>query len=74
VGSDEEMKKFDATIKFFNSISGEEISSRGRVVSIEKSVQEIIEENQELYFSDERCKRLMNNGKVDYCIRIVERQ
>jgi hypothetical protein len=73
VGSDEEMKKFDATIKFFNSISGEETSSSGRVVSIEKSVQEIIEENQELYFSDERCKRLMNNGKVDYCIRIVER-
>ncbi len=74
VGSEEEMKKFNATIKFFDLFDGEEIMSRGPVVSIEKSAEEIVEEDQVLFFSDKRSKRLMNFGTVRFDVQVVERQ
>ncbi len=68
------MKKFNATIKFTDLISGEAVMSRGPVVSIEKSAQEIVEEDQVLFFSDKRSKRLLNIGRARFDVQVVERQ
>ena len=48
--------------------------SRGPVVSIEKSAEEIVEEDQVLFFSDKRSKRLLNNGALRFDVQVVERQ
>ena len=74
VGSEEEMKKFDFTVKFFNPISREEIAHRGPVLSIEKKVRNIVEEEPGLFFRDMRCKRLMNNPQLGFDVEIIEHQ
>jgi hypothetical protein len=68
------MKKFNAWIKFTDLTFGEVVMSRGPVVSIEKSVEEIVEEDQFLFFSDEHSKRLLNNGTVRFDVQVVKRQ
>jgi hypothetical protein len=68
------MKKFNAWIKFTDLTFGEVVMSRGPVVSIEKSAEEIVEEDQVLFFSDKRSKRLLRIGRVRFDVQVVERQ
>ena len=65
IGSPCEMNKFWCRVKFFGVESKEKVSYEGPVVSIEKPIQEVIDDNAGLVVAYSVAKRILNKGGIN---------
>jgi hypothetical protein len=66
------MNKFWCRVKFFGVESKEKVSYEGPVVSIEKPIQEIIDDDVGLVMIDSFIKRIWNNREIKCEVQIFQ--
>ncbi len=64
LGTQEEMSKLIANLKFWNPNANDEVCCKTSVISIDKSVKDVINNEEAFILKDSAVKRILRNGKV----------
>ncbi len=74
LGTQEEMSKFTANLKLFNEVVKENFSSTTSVVSIDKSVKDVITNEEAYILKESNMKRIIRNECIQCKLSLTYRK